>query len=542
MERIFKMWARLRGVIARSQVESEIEEELRAHLSLRTDANIAAGMSAEEAARDAGVRFGGIEAIKEACRDVRGGGTLDVLIQDTRFAMRMFRKYPAVSIVSVIGMSVAIAVAAGYFTACGAFLNPKLPISDGDRIMSIQNVDVRDGKDLQTARDFVAWRDALKSVTELSAFDTARRNLLVPSRAVERVDVAEITASGLRLAQTAPVLGRSLLDDDERDGAPPVVVIAYEEWQRVFGGMPDIIGQTVRLGREVYTVVGVMPEGFRFPVNHHYWVPLRLRLADIETGAGPSLSIFGRLMEGATPEAAQAELTVVNLRMAATHPDSYEHVRARVLPYTYPFMGIDTPETAMMIRAIQLAIGLLLVLVAANVAILVYARVATRTGEIAVRTALGAGRPRLVAQLFVEAFVLSATAAAIGADARRVWTRRRPICHGVRCGRATSVLGPSHPHPRCHRLCRCTRAFGWRHRRDHSCAEGNQAKRAARAPAIVGPRVAAAARPHVDYARHRAGRHCRRDSPVRDLRRWKIDRPWNCQAGLPGRRDPARVC
>ncbi|KPJ97956.1 MAG: hypothetical protein AMS20_16620, partial [Gemmatimonas sp. SG8_28] len=228
------------------------------------------------------------------------------------------------------------------------------------------------------------------------------------------VRVAEITASGFRVARTPPALGRPLLDQDERKGAPPVLVIAYEEWQRRFDGDPAIIGRQVRLDSELHTVVGVMPAGYRFPIADTYWVPLKLDPNDYERGEGPWLAMFGRLADGVTLDQAQAELTTLGLRSAATYPETHARIRPRVMRYTRPFMDLDSPALVWALRAVQLAIGLLLIVVAVNVAILVYARTVMRTGEIAVRTALGASRRRIVAQLFAEALVLSGTAAAIG--------------------------------------------------------------------------------------------------------------------------------
>lgn len=149
-------------------------------------------------------------------------------------------------------------------------------------------------------------------------------------------------------------------------------------------------------------------------MNHHFWVPLRLDPTDYERGGGPSIFMFGRLADGGTLHQAQAELTTIGLRMAATYPATHEHLRPRTLPYTHPYVDIDSPEMALALSGVKLAVSLLLVLVAANVAILVYARTATRTGEIAVRTALGASRRRVVAQLFAEALVLSGGAAILG--------------------------------------------------------------------------------------------------------------------------------
>lgn len=223
-----------------------------------------------------------------------------------------------------------------------------------------------------------------------------------------------MTASGFRVARVAPVLGRPLLAGDEPVGAPPVIVIAYEEWQRRFDGDPDVIGREVRLDTTVHTVVGVMPEGFRFPVNHRYWVPLRLDPATDEVGAGREIQMFARLTDGATLEQAQTELNTIGRRMAAAYPETHEHLRPAIRPYTHPFVGIESPARAWLIRTFQVGLSLLLVLVSVNVAILVYARAAARVGEIAVRSALGASRWRVVTQLFAEALVLCAAAAVLG--------------------------------------------------------------------------------------------------------------------------------
>src|SRR5690606_11073645 len=225
----------------------------------------------------------------------------------------------------------------------------------------------------------------------------------------------------------------------------PVVVIGYGEWQRRFGGDPGIIGRPVRLDATVHTVIGVMPDGYHFPVNHSYWVPLGInaaahafvgdpggggdrsadgRLGVGVGGGGPEVFVFGRLADGVTLEQAQAELATIGQRMAASNPEPHEHLRPRILPYTHPFIGIDTPATALAMRAFQFALGLLLVLVSVNVAVLVYARTAARAGEIAVRSALGASRRRVVTQLFAEALVLSLAAALVGvAMASVVFTR-----------------------------------------------------------------------------------------------------------------------
>ena len=191
-------------------------------------------------------------------------------------------------------------------------------------------------------------------------------------------------------------------------------MIGHDEWVRRFGADPEIVGRSVQLGTHAYTIVGVMPEGFGFPVNHSFWIPWRLDATAYAPRTGPGVNVFARLAPGATLESAQAELDAIGQRLADASPSTHEHLRPRVMPYAYAFSDMDDPENALALHAIQIAIVLLLVVICVNVAILVYARTATRQGEIAVRGALGASRRRIVAQLFVEALMLAGVSAAIG--------------------------------------------------------------------------------------------------------------------------------
>src|SRR6185295_18496287 len=162
-----------------------------------------------------------------------------------------------------------------------------------------------------------------------------------------------------------------------------------------------------------YTIVGVMPEGFEFPVNHQYWVPLRANPSTIPRGAGPELFVFGRLAPGATKASAQVELSVFGQRAAAAFPQTNATLKPQVLSYTAPILDIQDTTLGSVLMG-QFMLTLVLIVVALNVAILLYARTATRRGEIAVRTALGASRGRIVAQLIVEALILSLPPAVLG--------------------------------------------------------------------------------------------------------------------------------
>jgi predicted permease len=409
-----------RGLRRPTAVEAEMAEEFRLHIELRTHDLVARGVAPEEAARQARVEFGHIETHREHARASRGLGILDALSVsrlDVKLGLRMLAKYPGLTLVSVIGMTVSVAIAAGAFAAVEAMVSSSLPLDEGERIVAVQNSSIEDWEGTAARRavhDFVQWRRDLASVQDLTAFTGETRNLIMAEGVTDVINVARMTASGFRVARVAPLLGRPLLDDDDRIGAQPVIVIGFDEWQRRFNGDEDIIGRQLRLGSVLHTIVGVMPEGFRFPVNHQFWTPLQLEPSRHERGQGPAIMMFGRLAPGATMEEAQAELTTIGRQASAAWPETHGRLRALVLPYTYPYSGINNPAAVMRFHAIKLAIGLLLVVVAVNVSVLVYARTATRTGEIAIRTALGASRRRVVTQLFVEAIVLSGVAAALG--------------------------------------------------------------------------------------------------------------------------------
>jgi predicted permease len=333
---------------------------------------------------------------------------------DVTLAWRMLLRYPGLSIISVLGIAVGIAIAAGAYAIAATLSTATVPLEDGDEVVSVVTWDVAtSNRESRMVPDFAAWR-SMTTIEDLSISRTVQRNLIVTGRATEVVTVAEISAAAFRVARVPALRGRFLHAEDETAGAPDAVVIGYDEWVRRFDGDPGIVGRSIQLGATVHTIVGVMPDGFVFPLNHGYWIPWRIDSAAYGPRTGPSVAVFGRLRDGATIESAQAELAALGARAAAAMPATHEHLRPRVVPYPHAYNDMDEPDNVLMLQVLQLAVVLMLVVVCVNVASLVYARTATRQGEIAVRNALGAGRNRLVAQLFVEALLLAAIAAAAG--------------------------------------------------------------------------------------------------------------------------------
>ncbi|MGE3277846.1 MAG: ABC transporter permease [Vicinamibacterales bacterium] len=345
-------------------------------------------------------------------RRIRKGPAFSAL--DFTLAWRMLLRDRGLSLVSILGMSVGITIAAGAFTIVSMLTGPTLPLPEGDRVVSLVNRDIStNSREARLLYDVEAWR-AATSIDDLGVWRDVQRNLIVDGRAPEVVTVAEISASAFRAARVGASRGRTLLPEDERAGAPAVIVIGHDEWVRRFDADPDVVGQQVRLGPAAYTIVGVMPDGFGFPTFHGFWIPWRLDAATIAPRTGPGINVVGRLAPGATLESAQAELAAIGGRLAAASPATHAQLRPRVLAYAQAFSEMDDPDQVLAFYAIEVALVLLLVVVSVNVAILVYARTATRQGEIAVRGALGASRRRIVAQLFVEALMLAGVSAAIG--------------------------------------------------------------------------------------------------------------------------------
>ncbi len=421
LARVRSYW---RGLRRPEQLWAEMGEEMRFHLDMEAERlQRERGLDAAEARRQAAVAFGGVEKYREAGREARGLAWLGGLALDLKLGGRMLVKYPGLAIVGGLAMAFAICVGVVFFEMVMLFVSPRLPLPGGDRIVYLRNYDVQASEpEPRALHDFLVWREAMRSVTDIGAWENVTRNLTGRDGEARPVQVAAMTASGFRVAATPPLLGRPLVPADEAAGAPPVVVLGHDVWLARFAGDSAIVGRTVQLGDEYPTVVGVMPDGFTFPVAHDAWTPLRPTALDGAPLGGPDISIFGRLAPGATLGDARAELTALGRRAAREFPDTHEHLRPQVMPYAQMF-GISMEDGGVIFSLVQAFTLMLLVLVCSNVALLLFARAATREGEIIVRSALGASRRRIVVQLFAEALVLGGVAAAVGLAAAHVALR-----------------------------------------------------------------------------------------------------------------------
>jgi putative ABC transport system permease protein len=404
-------------VIARSrQLEREMHDEMRFHVEMEADRLVREeGVDPAEARRLAHVRFGGMETFKEAGRDMRGRRWLDALTADLRLGARMLFKYKGLTLVGGLAMAVAIGIGATAFEVLGEMLSPALPFDQGDRIVSLQyDSNRRDGR--ASMLDLFEGREQLSTVKDVAAFRTIAHNLIAPGAETMAVPIAQITASGMALTRVRPQLGRILAPSDELPSSPPVLVVSHRAWQGQFAGDPNIIGRVVMLSGVGHEVVGVMPEGFAFPIDHRYWVPLTVDSIARSNDSRSTMYSFGRLADGVSFEQAEAELK----RLSESHgkpeggASTPSEARARVVPYSHEHVDLSDAGLLQVVQLARLVTGALAFIVAINLAILFHARTVTRAGELAVRTALGASRARLLAQLYLEALALALVGATVG--------------------------------------------------------------------------------------------------------------------------------
>ena len=399
---------RLGLMLGRGSAESRMDEEFGFHIEMETERLLRVeGLSPDDARRKALVAFGGVEKYKEQLRAERGLAWLGGMALDFKLGARMLRKSPWLTVVACIALSIAIGAGASYLEIMNDLYRPRLQFEDGDRIIGIRNWDLEyDRANDRSYGDYMLWRARARSIDDVAAFKEIQRNVVGRDKRIEPVRGAEVSASTFTLLRARPHLGRVLMPRDEVIGGPLVVVLGYDVWKERFESDPFVIGTTVMIGGAPYQIVGVMPDGFGFPLAESFWIPLRLDEKSIGAESSPELRFAARLADGSDMNEARREL-------AALSPSP----RFRPLVDSY-VSSLFTDREELLQRRILYSINILfitlLAICATNVATLVFARTATREGELSVRNALGASRARLAGQLFIEALVLTTLAGLIG--------------------------------------------------------------------------------------------------------------------------------
>ena len=336
------------------------------------------------------------------------------LLQDLRFAARLLVKDRWFTAVAVVALALGIGVNATVFTFVNAVLIRGLPFNDPDRIMSIAERNMARGTDMGVSYlDFEDVRQAQKSFSGLAAFNGSTMNVSDEGRVPERYQGPYISANAFGLIGQRPLLGRDFLPEDDKAGAPAVAILGNSIWKLRYGADPAILGRTIRINDVPTTVVGVMPEGMKFPFGADLWLPLS-QMANLTTQKRSqhfALQVFGRLADGATEKGAQSELSGIAARLAHDFPDTNKDIGVTVMDFNERTNG---GPIKLIFLSLMGAVAFVLLIACANVANLLLARSAQRVREVGVRVSLGATRWRIVRQLLVESVLLAALSGVLG--------------------------------------------------------------------------------------------------------------------------------
>jgi putative ABC transport system permease protein len=400
-------WRRLRH---RDRLERELDAELRYHFDREVDDYVRMGLSVEEARRRARLDFGGDDQLKESCRDARGTRWAHDLSQDLRFAARLLVKDRWFALPAAIALAIGIGMNGAMFTIVNAMVRG-LPIERPDRLLSLH---ARDGAGRWRGNgvshlDFHDFQAGARTFSGLAAVSQSSVTLGDGGGAAERVSAAYVSANTFQLLGATPSVGRDFDAADDRSGAPAVVILGGRIWKTRYSADRAIIGRTVRINGEPSTVVGVMPDGFRFPVVSDIWQPLARMPGILDQSRDTrTLQVFGRLADRSTRAQAQADVEAIAARLSRAYPAANANTSVVVAP----FPGSFAPAAILVV--LMIAVGLVLMVGCINVASLLLARSVGRSRELTIRVSLGATRWRIVRQLLAESSVLVLAAGAMG--------------------------------------------------------------------------------------------------------------------------------
>ncbi len=410
------MWSdlriRLRSLFRRSTVEAELDEELRFHLERQVEALVAAGASPAEAARRARLAFGGLEQVKEECRQARGVSALETAAQDLRYGLRMLRRTPLITTLAVLTLAVGLGANTAIFSAVNTVLLQPLPYPHPERLVVVWGARAGRRGSPVSATNFLDYQEQSRAFEHMATFHSA--GFVLTGGEPEWLRAGRVSPDFFKVLGVRAALGRTFAPEDGRAGGDKVVILGPGIWRRRFGADPAIVGKTLLLSTERYTVIGVLPAGFDFSVPGTFrpaevWVPAVLTRDESQRGHN-ALYWLARIRPGVSPRQAQADLQAVSDRLARAYPQVLAGLGVSLVPLREQGAGGVRPLLLILLGAV----GFLLLIACANVASLQLARASTRQKEIALRLTLGAGRWRILRQLLTESLLLALLGGALG--------------------------------------------------------------------------------------------------------------------------------
>jgi predicted permease len=428
-------------MLLRSRMEGEMDAELRFHIEAYADDLARRGISREEALRRARIEFGGVERVKEEGREARGVRLLEELTQDLRYGARMFRKSPGFTAVAILTLALGIGANAAIFSVVNAVLLSPLPYADAHRLILVKEVlPNTSAEPFNVSGPDIAEIQRLNHVFEVVGGFRVWTYEFSGRGEPARVTANRISSNLFDVLGVQPVAGRAFEPQEEQFGHQ-VVVLSYGFWQRQFGGQHDVLGQTINLDRKPYTIVGVMPQSFVFPlpgmmqgVAADLWVPLGLSKEELaDFGDNLSYTVVGRLRPGIQPGQVNADLQLVARGVLETYQRWSREASQplgdfRLGMVSVPLRDEVTGPLKPMLLMLLGAVGFVLLIACVNVANLLMMRSVGRQKEMAVRLAIGAGRLRLLRQLLVECMLLAFAGGGLGL-ALAVWFKDVLVAH-----------------------------------------------------------------------------------------------------------------